>query len=224
MMEKNTEVRLPPYVSYWIFRNFLDYLKQRMPDRIDRSYWGDKIARGTGFQVVTALKFLGLAEQGNCPSATLKRLVKASGEKRQEILRDIVYQGYGFVFTTDFDKEHATFAQLEDKFKYIDPAVARKCILFFIAICMDANISLSSSILTKRNPVKDTDKVRRESKTETPKVRPPSKTGYAVISGNGIPLDVIAYVANLPEDEQDKFIKVYFKFKRVREEEKQSVG
>lgn len=218
-MEKHREVRLPPYVSYWTFRNFLDYLKEGMPVRIDRSYWGDRIARGTGFQVVAALKFLGLVEQGNYPSKTLRMLVKADGEERKEILRDIVYQGYGFVFTTDFDKDHASFAQLEDKFKDIDPAVARKCILFFIAICMDADISLSPSILTKRDPLKATGKARKGGTRETPSVKPPPKTGHAVISGNGIPLDIIAYVANLPEEEQDKFIKVYFKFKKVQKVE-----
>ncbi|MDD4465958.1 MAG: hypothetical protein PHY25_04705, partial [Dehalococcoidales bacterium] len=54
--------QLPPYVSYRSFWNFLDRLREAVPARIDRSYWGDKFSGSTGTQLMGALRYLGLID------------------------------------------------------------------------------------------------------------------------------------------------------------------
>lgn len=219
-MEKNNEKRLPPYVSYRTFRNFLDYLKEGMPERIDRSYWGDKLSGSRGIQLMTALRFLHLLDDSNHPTEMLDKLVHSEGDERREILSHIAYETYGFVFE-GLDIKRATPAQLAEKFKDINPDVARKCIAFFISLASDADIALSSFIRKKKRMIKAGAKPRKRVKKKEPSQSlPPSTEVPTFPSINGIPLDVIGYVAKLPEEEQDKFIKVYLKFKKAQKEEK----
>ncbi len=77
--------RLPPYVSYRTFRNFLDGLQVGgMPARIDRSYWGDRLSGTTGTQLISALRFLNLVDASGLPTNRLKMLVAARGPQRNE--------------------------------------------------------------------------------------------------------------------------------------------
>jgi len=70
---------LPPYVSYRTFHNFIERLQQRMPSRIDRSYWGDILSGSTGTQLMAALKFLGLIDTNGKPAERLSALVAGGG-------------------------------------------------------------------------------------------------------------------------------------------------
>jgi hypothetical protein len=143
---------LPPYVSYRTFRNFIDHLQQRLPSRIDRSYWGDILSGSTGTQLMAAMRFLGLIDVNGKPTEQLKPLVSARGEPREQLLRNITTQAYGFVLKSSLDIESATYAQLEevfhDAFQLTDD-VSRKCVKFFIALSGDAGLSISPFI-TKR--------------------------------------------------------------------------
>jgi hypothetical protein len=143
---------LPPYVSYRTFRNFIDRLQQRLPSRIDRSYWGDLLSGSTGTQLMAALRFLGLIDVNGKPTEQLKPLVSARGEPRAQHLRNITTQAYGFVLKSSLDIESATYAQLEevfhDAFQLTDD-VSRKCVKFFIALSGDAGLPISPFI-TKR--------------------------------------------------------------------------
>jgi len=152
MVDEKGRKRLPPYVSYRTFLNFMERLEQGMPARIDRSYWSDRLAGSTGTQLMAALRFLGLVDADGVPTSQLRQLVSASGEKRTELLRQIATESYNFVLGGSFDFHIATYAQLEEVFHRnfeLADDVNRKCIKFFVALASDAGIPLSPFI-TKR--------------------------------------------------------------------------
>lgn len=141
--------RLPPYVSYRTFHNFIDGLEQRVPARIDRSYWGDLLSGSTGTQLMAALRFLGLIDGNGRPTERLKPLVAAKGDQKVKLTKEITTQAYFFVLASSFDLQSGTYAQLEETFHdqfQLTGDVSRKCIKFFIALANDAGISLSPFI------------------------------------------------------------------------------
>ena len=140
---------LPPYVSYRTFYNFIERLQQRMPSRIDRSYWGELLSGSNGTQLMAALRFLYLIDINGKPMEMLKRLVEARGEQRTRILHDIADDAYGFVLKSSLDLESATYSQLVEVFHntfQLTDDVSRKCVKFFIAIAGDAGLKISPFI------------------------------------------------------------------------------
>ncbi len=149
--EKNRK-RLPPYISYRTFRNFISQLQERIPARIDRSYWGDTLSGSTGTQLVAALRFLGLVDSMGKPTNRLRSLASAKGDQQAEALRQIAGEAYAFVLRSSLDAQSATYAQLEEVFHetfQLTPDVGRKCIKFFVSLAADARMPLSP-FMTKR--------------------------------------------------------------------------
>lgn len=148
-----TRKRLPPYISYRTFRNFVDSLQVGgIPARVDRSYWGDRLSGTTGTQLMSALRFLGLIDANSIPTNRLRLLVSARGPQKTELLRQIAYEAFTFIFRSSFDPQNGTYAQLEEIFHSqfeLTGDVSRKCIKFFLMLAGDAGIHLSSFI-TKR--------------------------------------------------------------------------
>lgn len=152
MVNDKGRKHLPPYVSYRTFRSFIDGLQQRIPARIDRSYWGDLLSGSTGTQLMAALRFLDLIDNLGRPTARLKPLVSANNEQRSEVLKETMSGAYGFVLQGSFDPQSATYAQLQEAFHnefQLTADVSRKCIKFFIGLAADAGMPLSPFI-TKR--------------------------------------------------------------------------
>jgi hypothetical protein len=143
---------LPPYVSYRTFRNFVDRLQQRLPSRIDRSYWGDLLSGSSGTQLMAALRFLGLIDANGKPLERLKALVVARGEPRNKLMREMASNAFEFVLSSHLDLESATYSQLQEVFHntfQLTDDVSRKCVKFFIALTGDAGLPISPFI-TKR--------------------------------------------------------------------------
>ncbi len=153
MVNNKSRRHLPPYLSYRTFQNFIEGLQQGIPNRLDRSYWGDSVSGSTGTQLMAALRFLGLMDASGKPTVRLKPLVSAKGDQRREILKEIAYESFGFVLKGSFDPQNATYAQLREVFHDTFPLtedVNRKCIKFFIALASDIGIPLSP-VITKRS-------------------------------------------------------------------------
>jgi len=149
MVSDKSRRRLPPYVSYRTFRNFIDELQHRMPARIDRSYWSDRLSGSTGTQLMATLRFLGLIDTGGIPTDRLKQLVPAKGSQRTELIREIAFEAFDFVLKGSFELQTATYAQLQEIFHdtfQLTSDVGRKCIKFFVALASDAEIPLSPFI------------------------------------------------------------------------------
>ncbi len=153
MVSERGRKRLPPYVSYRTFRNFVDGLQQRgMPARIDRSYWSDMLSGSTGTQLMAALRFLNLVDDLGRPAGHLKPLVGAKGDQRVVVLREMANECFDFVLQGSLEPQNATYSQLEEIFhdKYqLTGDLSRKCLKFFIELTNDAGIPLSPFI-TKR--------------------------------------------------------------------------
>ena len=140
---------LPPYVSYRTFHNFVERLQQRMPSRIDRSYWGELLSGSTGTQLMAALRFLNLIDANGKPTERLKPLVSARGEARTQLLQEITFDAFAFVCKSSLDLESATYSQLQEVFHntfQLTDDVSRKCVKFFIAMAKDAGMNLSPFI------------------------------------------------------------------------------
>ena len=149
MITEKGRKHLPPYVSYRTFYNFIERLQQRMPSRIDRSYWGELLSGSNGTQLMAALRFLYLIDINGKPMELLKRLVEARGESRTKVLHEIADDSYGFVLKSSLELESATYAQLVEVFHstfQLTDDVSRKCVKFFIAMAVDAGLKISPFI------------------------------------------------------------------------------
>ncbi len=152
MVKDSGRKRLPPYISYRTFYNFVERLQQGVPARIDRSYWGETLSGSNGTQLMSALRFLGLIDASSTPSSQLRQLVLARGALRTEVLRELTSGAFAFLLQGSFDSRTATYAQLEEVFHNtfeLTDSVSRKCVKFFVALASDAQIPLSPFI-TKR--------------------------------------------------------------------------
>lgn len=153
MVETDSRKRLPPYVSYRTFRNFIDGMKRGIPGRIDRSYWGELFSGSNGTQAVSALRFFGLIDANHTPTSQLKQMVEADSVQRTGIIQKLTYENYPFILKSNsIDPKTATFAQLEESFKsnfQLTPDVLRKCTKFFVEMAIEGGISLSLHIVKK---------------------------------------------------------------------------
>jgi hypothetical protein len=152
MNSENSRKRLPPYISYRTFRNFVVRLQQQIPARVDRSYWSDMLSGSTGTQLMAALHFLALIDNNGKPSGRLRALVPAKGEQQAQLLRELTTETYDFVLHGSLDLQNATYGQLEEAFHstfQLTPDVCRKCIKFFISMATEARMPLSP-FMTKR--------------------------------------------------------------------------
>jgi len=146
-MPASSREAIPPYVSYRIFRNFREWLQEGIPDRIDRSFWGQRLNGSTGGQLMTALRTLGLIGDDGRPTMHLERLAHSQGEEYKQVLATILRENYPLAFQLPL--ERATQAQLREIFKAYTSkeTVLNKCVVFFVQAAQDAGIELSQHIL-----------------------------------------------------------------------------
>jgi hypothetical protein len=156
IMDGKGRKRLPPYISYRTFQNFVDGLQQGIPARIDRSYWGDRLSGSSGTQLMAALRFLGLVDADGTPTSQLELLVSTKGSERAEVLRQIVTGAFNFLMQGSFNLQSSTYAQLQeafhDAFELTDD-VNRKCVKFFVEMVKAAGIPLSPFIAKRLRSV-----------------------------------------------------------------------
>lgn len=141
--------RLPPYVSYRTFQNFLEGLQQGIPARIDRSYWSDRLSGSTGIQLMSALRFLRLIDANGVPTSQLKLLASVKGSQRAEILKQVATEAFSFLMQGSFDLQSSTYAQLQEAFHNtfeLTDGVSRKCVKFFVEMASAADMPLSPFI------------------------------------------------------------------------------
>jgi len=152
IMDGKSRKRLPPYISYRTFQNFIDGLQQGIPARIDRSYWGDRLSGSTGTQLMAALRFLALVDTNGTPTTQLKLLASTKGSQRAEILKQVATETFSFVIQGSFNLQSSTYSQLQEAFNNtfeITDDVNRKCVKFFVEMVQAAGVPLSPFI-TKR--------------------------------------------------------------------------
>jgi len=95
-MQQKTDGRIPTYVSYSTFTTFLDWLAEMSvtPTQIDRSLWVGKFSGGTGSQLMSGLRFLGLLDNEK-PTDRLEPIIRADSTERKELLVALLKDAYG---------------------------------------------------------------------------------------------------------------------------------
>lgn len=143
--------RVPPYVAYKTFINFLNAMAHGIPSRIDRSVVSSLSGAVQG-QLISTLRYLALIDLDGKPNDSFIALVNAEGAARQRILNGLINSSYGFVFSSGLALERATRGQLEEVFAAQDVTgeTLRKAIGFFLAMARDAAIKLSGQLTTAR--------------------------------------------------------------------------
>ncbi len=167
-MNDNSRRRLPPYISYRSFWNFIDRLKEGIPARIDRSYLSDRFAGSTGTQLMSALRFLDLMEDDGAPTTRLRLLVSAKDANRKEALKQVSSESFDFLLQGNFDLQTSTYSQLKEAFHNtfeLTDDVCRKCIKFFISLASDAEMDLSPFITQRLKSTHATGTTKRITKT-----------------------------------------------------------
>ncbi len=156
---------IPPYVPHRTFTTFLEFLIPGIPDRIDRSVFDSRFSGSAASQISSTLRALGLIDADGKPQEDLFRLVKAQGDERRSIKRDILKRYYTPVFQLDL--EHATRGQLRQALREFGTTESMlvKCESFFIHAARDAGIPLSRHILSHRTRSSRASRTRADSKT-----------------------------------------------------------
>lgn len=141
---------LPPYLPYTTLDTFFNNVKIAIPSRIDRSVLPNMSGTMQG-QLLAALDFLNLINSEEVPTDRLKAYIRASGEERQHLLKDILVSSYQFLYD-NFDLKRATMSQLIERFSGIGTSgsTTRKCITFFLKAAADAGIELSPHFSNKK--------------------------------------------------------------------------
>jgi Family of unknown function (DUF5343) len=171
---KDEKQVIPPYVSFRTIVTVLDKLKvDTIPQRLDRSYWGSFMSGGVGAQVVSALRFLGLADDEDRPTARLDELVNQ--EDRSILMAAILRDRYEPVLR-GIDLTRATMGLIDGAFKdayKMEGETLRKSVTFFIHAAQFAKMPLSSFILKstrKGRPPKIGKPGVRSKKTPAPRM------------------------------------------------------
>jgi hypothetical protein len=113
--------RVPPYVAYRTFINFLNTMAQGIPSRIDRSVVSSLSGSVQG-QLISTLRYLAIIGIDGKPNDAFMALVNAEGVERQRILNKLINSSYGCVFASELDLERATRSELEEVFAGQDVA------------------------------------------------------------------------------------------------------
>jgi len=156
MRNKDSQNRLPPYVSYSTWQKLMAGFSTFLPDVIDGSYYRELRFSGSDTKKLrTALRFLGLVDGNSVPTEKLWSLVQAihqeSDEIKSNVLRDILCDAYPPLFVNDFSLKTATVGGLSDHFDEMGARgdVQRQCISFFLHLAAEANIALSPHLAGK---------------------------------------------------------------------------
>lgn len=151
---------LPPYIAHKTFTNFINGLAQGMPARIDKSIISN-LAGSTQGQLLGTLRYFKLIRVDGTPEKQLIDLAASEGEERKKIINEMVKRSYAFVFSSGLNLQTATTGQLEELFtaEGVTGETRRKAFNFFLALCKDGGIQLSSHI----KPAKGVAGTRRRS-------------------------------------------------------------
>ena len=144
----------PPYTSYRTFKTFIEDCREHgLPSRVDRSAL-TRFSGVVGAQLMHALRFLSLIEEGGRPTERLRELVDAEETGRWgERLLALLKERYAPLFAIDL--ESATPSHFHETFRKAFPAadaVVQKCVTFFLYAAADAGVQISGRVLKGRKP------------------------------------------------------------------------
>jgi hypothetical protein len=164
---------MPPYTSFGSLKSALAVLCEHgVPNRIDRSVWGNKFSGSVVSQVLTAFRFLRLMDPDGNPTPALRDLAKSyNTETWAVVLRRILQASYGQLL--ELDLQSATANQIYERFRTLYGAegeTGRKCVTFFLHAAQEAAIPVSAYLLSNVKPRGASSAARR--KQRVPRISP----------------------------------------------------
>ena len=122
------------YVPWSTFQSAVErFATEGLPGRIDRSLFPN-LSGAVQYQLIAALKFLGLLTENDEPSEKLREMSVQDESVRKEVIRKVFEQSYSDLFALDLMK--ATPAQLNEKIadSYgLKGTTRTKAVRFFLA-------------------------------------------------------------------------------------------
>jgi hypothetical protein len=209
---------IPPYIGWATWNRLTRLMKTFVPPRLDRSYFNSLGFSGTQYsQAVRAFLFLNLMDDTKKPTEELRQLVMGNDEERKATLRNAIEQAYQPFFQNPGPQE-ATLGDLETYLRSQGAkGVVDKCATFFIAAAKEADIPLSPQLAGEFGR-KTGRRIKGRKKGQPSQTEPMLKT-YPIAPGtlltSNLDLGVVSFVAELPEGQQDKWIKAYIKMTKA---------
>jgi len=215
MSPKETQKRLPPYVSYATWQKLVQEFAIFLPNKVDSSYYRELRFSGSDTKKLrTSLRFLGLVDENNVPTEKLQRLVQAiqqgSNEKKAVVLEEILRNAYPSLFASGFSLKTTSFGGLTERFEEMDAKadVLRQCISFFLHMATEANIELSPHLAGKsrlgigRKSTVLKARERRRKRKEKPKQEPPEQDRGIPLSQLSLGPAMIGLLSKVPSNGQ----------------------
>jgi|SRR5579872_6054048 len=164
-----------PYLPFRTFLGSLDALNHGVPPLIDRSIWRTQPG-GVQGQIMGALRFFNLIDEGNKPTENLRRLIEKP-EHREKAIRALLEWSYADLIKGDLTK--MTAKMLEDGMEQygVSGETKKKAVTFFLQAAKFADLALSPYLQAQ---IRATPGTRRKRRREAIEVELPAG---AVITG-----------------------------------------
>lgn len=225
---------IPPYIGWATWNRLTRQMKTFIPPKkLDRSYFDSLGCSGTQYsQAVRAFGFLRLMNESKEPTETLRQLVMGSDKERKATLKSVIEKAYQPFFENP-GPQNATMGDLESFLRSQGAkGVVDKCATFFLAAAKEADIGLSPQLagefgrktgrriksrkkVLPRQPMLAM-KLPRGQRAVSPIAAASSPASFPA---SKVDLGVVSFVAELPDGQQDRWIKAYIRVSRALKEE-----
>jgi hypothetical protein len=139
--------RPAPYVPFRTFLAAIEGFERDLPGQVDRSLWPSYSGAIRG-QLLAALRFLGLIDEGNCTTPALRELAKP--DSRRAVLRGLLERHYQPLVSLDLARTSPR--QFEEAVRSIyglGGATHKKAISFFLNAAQYSGLALSPLLKEK---------------------------------------------------------------------------
>lgn len=136
-----------PYVPFRTFLTALEGLERALPNQLDRSVWPSYSGAIQG-QLLGALRFLGLMDENNGPTAELREAV-LKPDLRKAVLRRILERNYAPLIALDLSRTSPH--QLDEAMRQygLSGATHKKAVSFFLQAVQYSGLPLSALLRGK---------------------------------------------------------------------------
>ena len=222
MVQKRDDRGIPPYIGWATWNRLTRLMKTFVPPRLDRSYFNSLGFSGTQYsQAVRAFLFLRLMDDNKQPTEALRQLVMGTDEVQKATLKSVIEKAYQPFFTNPGPRD-ATLGDLETYLRSQGAkGVVDKCATFFLAAAKEADIQLSPQLageFGRKTGRRIKGRKKGQPRQAEPTISLSSGQSNMFPATGNIDFGVVSYVAELPEGQQDKWIRAYIKISRALKE------
>jgi len=223
MVQKRDDRGIPPYIGWATWNRLTRLMKTFVPPRLDRSYFDSLHLSGTQYsQAVRAFSFLRLMDDEKRPTETLRKLVMGADDERRATLKSIIEKAYQ-PFMTAPGPRAATMGDLESYLRGQGAkGVVDKCATFFLAAAREADIELSPALageFGRKTGRRVKGRKKGQPRQTEPAVRLSPGQNTLSLPAGSVDFSVVSYVAELPDGQQDKWIKAYIRVSKAMKQE-----